>query len=95
MSVRTASKKVVMCFPDKIPRGQDKVPFNIPAYVIVELKEALALECNWEYLRTLETIYSYWSTSCGHEFVIEEGTPNSKGMKACPFCEKIIKPLPI
>lgn len=40
-AIRKATNKVVLCFPDKIPAGQKEVAFNIPAYVIEELKQAV------------------------------------------------------
>ena len=38
--LRSAAEKVILCFPDTIPGGQEEVSFDIPAYVIAELKEA-------------------------------------------------------
>jgi len=36
-----SAKKVASCFPEKIPEGTDAVRFDIPAYVIDELRNAL------------------------------------------------------
>ena len=38
--LREIVRKVSLCFPDKIPEGQVGVSFNIPAYIIEELREA-------------------------------------------------------
>jgi len=37
----SAAKKVAQCFPDKIPKGKEVLEFNIPAYIIEELRGAL------------------------------------------------------
>lgn len=36
-----ASKKMLLCFPEYIPEGQEEVSFDIPAYVIEELRKAV------------------------------------------------------
>ena len=38
--LQAAAHKVVLCFPDAIPIGEEDVEFNLPAYVINELYEA-------------------------------------------------------
>lgn len=35
-----------------------------------------------------------WSTTCFHEFVINEGIPSKNDMKYCCFCGKIIEEFP-
>ena len=39
--LKVVANKVVLCFPKTIPKGQETVEFNIPAYIIKELKEVL------------------------------------------------------
>lgn len=41
IQLREAAKKTALCFPSVIPKGQERVSFNIPAYVIEELNQAL------------------------------------------------------
>ena len=36
--LRAVVEKIALCFPDKIPAGSESVEFNIPAYIIEELK---------------------------------------------------------
>ena len=38
------AQKIVLCFPDMIPEDQEEIAFNIPAYVVEELREALRPE---------------------------------------------------
>lgn len=33
----------------------------------------------------------YWITTCGHEFVINAGSPKDNDMRFCCFCGKEIK----
>ena len=40
-SIVTAATKVALCFPDKIPEGQEEIQFNIPAYIIEQMKQTL------------------------------------------------------
>ncbi len=35
-----AAKKLLSCFPEVIPEGQDTVEFNMPGYVVEELRQA-------------------------------------------------------
>lgn len=39
--LRGLAQKIVLCFPDIIPEGQEEVAFNIPAYIVEELKQTL------------------------------------------------------
>ena len=39
--LKEIANKVVLCFPDIIPADQEEVSFNIPAYIIEELKQNL------------------------------------------------------
>lgn len=43
-NLKSAAKKVVMCFPEDI--SEDTQEFNIPAYIINELREAIKEENN-------------------------------------------------
>lgn len=36
-----AARQLLMCFPDEIPTGQKSLNFNIPAYIVEELRQAL------------------------------------------------------
>jgi len=36
------SKKVLLAFPDVIPADKEQIEFNIPAYIIEELRVAVA-----------------------------------------------------
>jgi hypothetical protein len=49
-------------------------------------------KCTWteEYIVCGEPT-GCWSTSCGHEYVINEGTPSENQMKFCTFCGKEIR----
>ena len=40
-NLHQVAKKVLSCFPETIPDGQENVEFDIPAYIIEELREAL------------------------------------------------------
>ena len=31
---------------------------------------------------------AYWSTTCGDQFTLYEGTPSANHMNFCPFCGK-------
>ena len=39
--LRRVAKKLLLCFPDKIPEGQETVRFDIPVYIVEELKQIL------------------------------------------------------
>lgn len=36
-----AARQLLMCFPEEIPTGQKSLKFNIPAYIVKELRQAL------------------------------------------------------
>lgn len=44
--------------------------------------------CTWSQAGDKYDPYDYWSTSCGHEFTLTEGTPKDNEMKFCCFCGK-------
>lgn len=51
----------------------------------------MATKCTW----TSSDSYDYdncdyWSTDCGEQFTILEGTPEDNGMKYCCYCGKEI-----
>jgi hypothetical protein len=35
------AKKLVLCFPEDIPEGEEEVSFNIPAYIVRDLRQEL------------------------------------------------------
>ena len=39
--LREIAKKVAQTFPEKIPANQETVEFNVPAYIIEELRQTL------------------------------------------------------
>ena len=39
--LREIARKVVLCFPEIIPEGQEETKFNIPAYIIEELRNEI------------------------------------------------------
>jgi len=39
--VESVLRKIVLCFPDKIPDDQEELSFNIPAIIIEEAKQVL------------------------------------------------------
>ena len=39
-----ASRKLMLCFPEEIPADQESLNFNIPAYIVEELRQALGKE---------------------------------------------------
>ncbi len=48
--------------------------------------------CDWSQLP--EGVYTYdntWVTSCGDEFILNEGAPKENGFKYCPYCGDKIK----
>ena len=51
-----------------------------------ETQESLAL-CEW----SLDEYDYHWNTSCGEEFILNEGTPFQNGMRFCHHCGKRIK----
>ena len=44
-------------------------------------------ECQW-LISELREEGDIWQTDCGHEFVLNEGTPSYNGAKFCPYCGK-------
>jgi len=36
--LQAIAKKVLLCFPETIPEGQAEISFNIPRYIIDELR---------------------------------------------------------
>ena len=41
------------------------------------------ISCTWT---QQEEMGDWYSTTCGHEFVINDGTPKENGMRFCLFC---------
>ncbi len=41
-SLETIARKVVLAFPAELPEGQKEVSFNLPAYIIEELRNNLS-----------------------------------------------------
>lgn len=37
-----AGDKLVLCFPDSMPEGEDEIAFNIPAYIVDEFRAVMA-----------------------------------------------------
>ncbi len=47
-------------------------------------KEDNNIKCSWK------EIGDYWVTDCGHQFIIESGTPGENYMTYCCYCGKEI-----
>ena len=45
--------------------------------------------CTWTRNNTVDWLEdNYWSTSCGQEFALADGTPKANGYNFCPSCGK-------
>lgn len=59
------------------------------------LQEYETDKCTWSNSdgANSDDCYTQWSTSCGHEFLLNDGTPEYNDMGYCCFCGKPIEQL--
>lgn len=52
-------------------------------------------KCTWSNSENAidEDVDTHWLTSCGEDFLLNEGTPDSNGMDYCCYCGKTIDQL--
>ena len=58
-------------------------------------EQPLPVECNWSNAEGVnsEDSDTHWSTSCGEDFFLNDGTPEDNNMKYCCYCGKPIEQL--
>jgi membrane protease subunit (stomatin/prohibitin family) len=62
------------------PKNQDRL------FKALGREKAPVVSCEWK-----EDWEGNWSTSCGEEYCITEGTPEENKMKFCAYCGKPLK----
>lgn len=45
-------------------------------------EQATPQTCSWE------EVGEAWETTCGHSFMLNDGTPSDNGMRYCCYCGK-------
>lgn len=60
---------------------------------IIECNAYEYYKCNWETSEsaTEDSSDTHWSTTCGHSFMLNDGTPDTQCMNYCMFCGKPIE----
>ena len=59
---------------------------EVTALIVAEEKGENNGQCAW----TEQDEGEYYSTSCGHDFFLDSGTPADNGMRFCPMCGKTL-----